>query len=119
MGRRLGDKLILGELVLPADGSRTVLDGPVTIFYRPEALVLTTDRDEGTPSLGHEVAVSHILPTAPLVRVMLEGAPGIAALLLARDVARLGLEVGAHVTVGFPPGSLCAFRHPETATALI
>ena len=103
VGERRRDRLMLGELVLPADSSLVTPDGPVTIFYRPEAVTLMTDRGAEAPSLRLEATVKQVLPTVPLVRVVLEGSPAIMALLLARDAERLGLEAGGHVTVGFPP----------------
>ena len=102
--------LTLGGLVI---SSRDVLDGwngPVSVFYRPEAVLLGADASGIAGGAHFQAVIDRVLPTIPLARVTLVGGPGIGVLLLPRDLGRLDIRVGATIDAALPSDSLRVFR---------
>lgn len=102
--------LTLGGLVI---SSRDVLDGwngPVSVFYRPEAVLLGADASGIAGGAHFQAVIDRVLPTTPLARVTLVGGPGIGVLLLPRDLGRLDIRVGATIDAALPSDSLRVFR---------
>jgi ABC-type sulfate/molybdate transport systems ATPase subunit len=104
------DMLTVGDLVLPTHDLLDGWNGPVSVFYRPEAVLLGADAAGARGSARFEAAIDRVLPTTPLARVTLVGRPAITVLLLPRDLRRLEIRAGATVDVELPSGSLRVFR---------
>lgn len=109
VGRLDHGVLTVGALVLPAHGALDGWNGPVSVFYRPESVLLGVEAAGNPGGAAFEATVDRVLPTTPLARVVLGGETAMTALLLARDLGPLDLRPGASVKVGLPPGSLCIF----------
>jgi ABC-type sulfate/molybdate transport systems ATPase subunit len=102
--------LTLDDLVVPAHDSFDGWNGPVSVFYRPEAVLLGADAAGAPGSARFEAVIDRVLPTTPLARVTLVGRPGMAVLLLPRDLGRLAIQTGATVDVVLPSDSLRIFQ---------
>ncbi len=103
-------RLALGDLVLPVHDRLNGWNGPVCAFYRPEAVLLGADATGISEGARFQAVIDRVLPTIPLTRVALVGRPGMAALLLPRDLGRLDIRTGATVEVVLPSDSLRVFR---------
>ena len=102
--------LTLGDLVIPSHDLLDGWNGPVSVFYRSEAVLLGADAS-GVPGGAHfQAVIDRVLPTTPLARVTLVGGPGIGVLLLPRDLGRLDVRVGATIDAALPSDSLRVFR---------
>jgi ABC-type sulfate/molybdate transport systems ATPase subunit len=104
------DILVLGDLAVPTSDSLDRWNGPVSVFYRPEAVLLGADAVGSRGPTHFRATVDRVLPTTPLARVTLGGRPTLTVLLLPRDLGRLGLRAGITVDVELPPDSLRVFR---------
>ena len=87
-----------------------LLPHTVSVFYRPEAVLLGADAAGAPGSACFEAVIDRVLPTTPVARVTLGGRPDITVLLLPRDLGRLDIRAGATVDAEFPSDSLCVFR---------
>jgi ABC-type sulfate/molybdate transport systems ATPase subunit len=102
--------LTVGDLVIPSHDLLDGWNGPVSVFYRPEAVLLGADTAGAPGNARFEAAIDRVLPTTPLARVTLVGRPGITVLLLPRDLGRLDIRAGATVDAELPSDSLRVFR---------
>jgi ABC-type sulfate/molybdate transport systems ATPase subunit len=102
--------LTLGDLVLRVPDSLDDWNGSVSVFYRPEAVLLGADATGARGSARFATVIDRVLPTTPLARVTLGGRPAISVLLLPRDFGRLDIRAGATVDVELPLDSLRVFR---------
>jgi molybdopterin-binding protein len=98
----------------PAGGSELREAMESVIAYRPEDVVLAAVHDDSvTSAMNRLVAeVTAIVPARPVVRVLLRldgGAGRLAALLTARSVAALSLEVGTQVVAQLKATALHAW----------
>jgi len=105
---RSGQLEVVGQM-LPLQIYGSSLDGPVEVFYRPEALLLADDALTVSEKLRCPLTVEQILPTTPLARVTFVEISPLTALVLNRDVQRLHLRAGITIPVGLPPDSLRLF----------
>jgi ABC-type sulfate/molybdate transport systems ATPase subunit len=105
--------LAVGDLVLPAPESLVGWNGPVSVFYRPEAVLLGADVARGPEGVRLTAVVDRVVATIPLAQVILTGRPAITVLLLPRDVGRLDIRAGASVDLELPAESLRVFRLTE------
>lgn len=99
----------VGGLELSLDDPPENWQGPVGVFYRPEAVLIGADAGERPRAARFRAIVDHVLPTTPLVRVVLSGTPALAVLLLPRDLERLDVRPGASIDVGLPSDSVRVF----------
>ena len=100
---------LIGDLRLPPPAGATNLERRVSVFYRPEGVLLTPANSTAAPELGPVRTIDHVLLTAPLARVEIGGEPAISVLVLHRDLARLDLEAGRQVTLELPPDTIITF----------
>lgn len=133
-----GEQVVrVGEIDI-AVGQRTGQHESAHVFYRPEEVLLgppvaspsasagrsadiestrigstslSSTRMDGTgvESARIEARIERIAPTVPLARITLASSPPVTALLLHRDVERLGLAAGAQVTAVFPAHAVRVF----------
>jgi len=98
-----------GQLLL-RDAAPPGIDGPVHIFYRPEDILLGTPAPDAPAGVVSVTApITQVLPTRPLARVSLASDPPVTALMLHRDLARLGLQAGTSAQATLPLGSIRVF----------
>jgi ABC-type Fe3+/spermidine/putrescine transport system ATPase subunit len=102
--------LALGDLVVPTADSLDRWNGLVSVFYRPEAVLLAGDAAGNPGPTRFRATVDRVLATTPLARVTLGGRPTLTVLLLPRDLGRLDIRAGTTVDVELPPDSLRVFR---------
>lgn len=108
--------IALGDIVLPAlDGSHH-RRGPVTVFYRPESVLLGSAQATNEPSARFVRTIERVVPTVPLARVVIGGDPPLVALMLSRELTHLGLRAGAPVEVQLPADSLKTFARTPAPT---
>lgn len=100
---------LLGDLRLPPPAGAPHADRRVSVFYRPEGIVLTPADSSTAAEVTLTRTIDHVLPTAPLARVEIGGDPVITALVLHRDLARLDLRPGGPVTLELPPDTIITF----------
>ena len=110
IGKVNQSSVTVGDLTFPLHDSSEGWEGPVGVFYRPEAVLIGADVAERPATARFRAVIDRVLPTTPLVRVTLLGTPAVTVLLLPRDVERLDIRPGASVEVGLPSDSLRAFR---------
>jgi ABC-type Fe3+/spermidine/putrescine transport system ATPase subunit len=104
----------VGELTLPLLDEALAATGTLEVLYRPEAVLLGA----GAATCGKfsfRAPLKRIVPTTPLLRVLIAGNPCLNVLLLARDLDGLRLEPGRMIDVGFPAGSLRMFATPAVS----
>jgi ABC-type sulfate/molybdate transport systems ATPase subunit len=100
---------VLGDLRLPPPAGAHEADRPVSVFYRPEGVILTPTHSSAAPDMRLTRTIDHVLPTAPLARVDIGGEPVITALVLHRDLARLDLHAGGEVILELPRDTIITF----------
>jgi ABC-type Fe3+/spermidine/putrescine transport system ATPase subunit len=104
----------LGDLTLPAHDLANQTSSPVTVLYRPETVLLGPAGKASAPALRFTRTIKRVLPTVPLARVLIAGDPSLTALVLPRELPRIGLRAGARIEVHLPVGSLRTFiRTPD------
>ncbi|MGO8683609.1 MAG: ABC transporter ATP-binding protein [Thermoleophilia bacterium] len=103
-------RLALGDLTLPIYDSDDGWSGPVSVFYRPEAMLLGADAASLPETACFTAVINRVLPTTPLARVTFVDKPALTVSLLPRDLGRLDIRPGATVELGVPEGSLRVFR---------
>lgn len=100
----------VGQFVLPVAPDPRVT-GVVQVFYRPEEVVL--GGQPGAAAGGHPdsavTTIAEIVMIRPLARISLASDPPVTALVLHRDLERLGARRGDPVSVMLPGASLRAF----------
>jgi ABC-type Fe3+/spermidine/putrescine transport system ATPase subunit len=111
--------ITLGDLTLPAPDQPHHTHGPVTIFYRPESVLLGPEQATSQPSARFIRTIERVLPTVPLARVIIAGDPPLTALTLPRELTRLGLQAGAPIAVHLPADSLKTFAPTPTPAPTI
>jgi molybdate transport system ATP-binding protein len=97
----------VGQLLLP--DAAPGIQGPVRIFYRPEDVLLGTPAADPRPGASLTAPIAQLLPTRPLARVSLASDPPMTALILHRDLERLGLRAGAPAQATLPPPGVRVF----------
>jgi molybdate transport system ATP-binding protein len=99
----------VGQLLL-RDAAPPGIDGPVHIFYRPEDVLVGTPASDALAGVVSVTApIAQVLPTRPLARVSLACDPPMTALMLHRDLSRLGLQAGTPAQATLPLGSIRVF----------
>lgn len=112
-----GGRVVLGDLLLGPEALSAAHRGPASVFYRPEAVVLSHPRLPDAPRDGVIRTIEQILPTVPLARVRIAGDPPLTALVLHRELARRSLTAGDRIEVHLPADAVKAFPHVRaTAT---
>ena len=110
--------ITLGDLALPGHDLTRDLPEPATIFYRPEGVLIQPAQATSQSSSSLTRTIAKVLPTVPLARVAIAGEPALTALVLHRDLTRLGLHAGTPVDVQLPADSLKAFAPTPTGTPM-
>jgi ABC-type sulfate/molybdate transport systems ATPase subunit len=100
---------VLGDLRLPPPAGAHHSDRRVSVFYRPEGVVLTPTDSPAALEVGVTRAIDHVVPTAPLARVDIGGEPVVTALVLRRDLSRLDLHAGNQVILDLPRDTIITF----------
>ena len=108
--------ITLGDLTLPAPDQPHHTPGPVTVFYRPENVLLGPSRATNEPSVRFIRTIERVLPTVPLARVLIAGDPPLIAFTLPRDLTRLGLQAGTPIEVRLPADSVKTFAQTPAPT---
>lgn len=103
-------QITLGDLTLPAPEMPDREARDVTVFYRPESVLLGPTTATGSRALRVTRTVKQILPTVPLTRILTVGDPPITCLALPRELTHLDLRAGALVKLQLPADSLKTFR---------
>ena len=106
-------QITLGDLHLPTHHR----SGTTTVFYRPESVILGPAQASTPASARFNRTIHEILPTVPLARVLLAGDPPLTALLLHRDLTRLGLHAGEPIEAHLPADALKTFARTPGTTA--
>jgi molybdopterin-binding protein len=93
-------------------GAVPAISEAVHVGYRPEDVLLSDPADAGATSAVNrfQLDVAGVAPTGPLVRVRLEGAIRLTALVTRQSSAALGLEPGRAVVAQLKATALRAFR---------
>lgn len=102
-------QIALGDLTFPAESPA---GGDVTVFYRPETVLLGTAAAGAAteaPAVQITRTIDRVLPTVPLARVLIAGDPPLVALVLARELARLDLRSGAPIQARLPADCVKTF----------
>jgi ABC-type Fe3+/spermidine/putrescine transport system ATPase subunit len=110
-------KITLGDLTLQAHDLPGPDSRPVTVFYRPETVLLGSSAPAHEPALRLTRTIQQVLPTMPLTRVRLSGDPPLSALVLPRELTRINPQAGAQVEVQLPTDSLKTFIGTPTPAA--
>jgi ABC-type sulfate/molybdate transport systems ATPase subunit len=100
--------LRIGQLTLRVPGPEPA-QGPAHAYYRPEDVLLGADATTTPADARLTARIRQIVPTRPLARISLAATPAISALLLHRDIKRLGLQTGQAVDAALPPGTIRIF----------
>jgi ABC-type sulfate/molybdate transport systems ATPase subunit len=101
----------LGDLRLTVPGHIPAGAETLSIFYRPEGVLLTQAHPPPTAATIITRTIDEVLPTTPLARVHIGGDPPLAALILHRELTRLDLRPGQHTHVALPPDSITTFTN--------
>lgn len=103
-------QITLGDVTLEAHHLADHEARPVTVYYRPENVLLGSTA-AATSASGARITrtIQKILPTVPLTRVLIAGTPPLTVLLLPREITQLNLRAGAPVEVQLPADSLQTF----------
>jgi ABC-type Fe3+/spermidine/putrescine transport system ATPase subunit len=101
--------ITLGDLHLPTHDLTRDLPETAAIFYRPEGVLIKPAQATSHTRASLTRTIAEVLPTVPLARVAIAGEPPLTALVLHRDLTRLGLHAGKPVDVQLPTDSLKAF----------
>jgi len=102
-------QITLGDLTLPAHDLPDHHSSPVTVFYRPETVLMGSAAAINVPAVRITRTIDRVLPTVPLARVLIAGDPPLIALVLPRELTRLDLQPGAPIEVQLPADSLKTF----------
>ncbi len=101
-------QLTIGDLVLHTHNIPAAR-GPADVFYRPEEVVVGSAPPDALAAEHFNAKIARVAPTVPLARVSLASIPPVTALVLTRDVERLGIRAGATADVHLPAGSIRIF----------
>lgn len=82
----------------------------VRLAYRPEDLVLADEPRESSARNRFEASVTEVRPVGGLVRVRLDGPPGVVAVITRSSAEALGVRPGSRVTVHVKATALHAFQ---------
>jgi spermidine/putrescine transport system ATP-binding protein len=106
-GRVEQGAITLGDLRFSVPGDTRAAGDTLSIFYRPEGMLLT----EAPPTAAAIISrtIDDVLPTIPLARVQIGGDPPLTALILQRELTRLGLHRGQHTRIALPHDSITTF----------
>jgi ABC-type Fe3+/spermidine/putrescine transport system ATPase subunit len=109
-------QVILGDLTLPAPDGHDDIPGEVTVFYRPESVLLGPADTTSEPSARFIRTIELVLPTVPLARIQIAGDPPLTALMLPRELKRVGLQAGAPIEIQLPADSVKTFARTPAPT---
>ncbi len=109
-----GQRLTIGDFVLYTPDTPAAR-GVVDVFYRPEDVLLGPALEDSGAAGKSTAPIARIAPTVPLARVILASTPVLTALVLTRDLERLGLRAGATTKVQFPTNSIRIFPTTDGA----
>jgi ABC-type sulfate/molybdate transport systems ATPase subunit len=115
-GRLDRGAVALGDLRLHIAARTRGAAETLSIFYRPDGVLLT----QAPPPLAAAIVlrtIDDVLPTTPLARVQISGDPPITALILHRELTRLGLHPGQPTRVVLPHDSVTTFATSAHTTA--
>jgi ABC-type Fe3+/spermidine/putrescine transport system ATPase subunit len=102
-------QITIGDITLSADRPADHETGSVTVYYRPENLLLGSAAATSASGIRITRTIQKVLPTVPLTRVLIAGDPPLTALLLPRELTQLDLRPGARIEVRLPADSVKTF----------
>jgi ABC-type Fe3+/spermidine/putrescine transport system ATPase subunit len=109
-------QITVGDLTLPADHLPDHETGSVTVYYRPENVLLGSPAATSPHAVRITRTIQKVLPTVPLTRVLIAGDPPLTALLLPRELTQLNLRGGTPIEVQLPADSLKTFARTPGPT---
>jgi ABC-type Fe3+/spermidine/putrescine transport system ATPase subunit len=109
-------QITLGDITLPAHHPPNHDTSRVTVFYRPETVLLGPPASTNETAIQLTRTIKQVLPTVPLARVLIAGNPPLTALILPRELTRLNLQANAPVHVQLPTDSIKTYMHTSTPT---
>lgn len=109
-------QITLGDLTLPAHDLPDHGASPVTVFYRPETVLLGSPAATNEPAIRITRTIKQVLPTVPLTRVLIAGNPPLTALVLARELKQLNLRADGAIEVQLRADALKTFARTPTPT---
>jgi len=110
-------QITLGDLTVPAHHPSDHESTPVTVYYRPENVLLGPATATNASGVRITRTIQKILPTVPLTRVLIAGNPPLTALVLPRELTQLNLLAGAPIEAQLPADALKTF--PRSPTAVV